>query len=98
MLQKTLKKYFWDVDFKNLNAKRYSSFIIERILEYGDEKTVKWMLKNFDNSQIRKVLLKRRGLSRKSANYWSLVFDIPKNQILCLNKLYQKRQKSHWPY
>jgi hypothetical protein len=40
-LPRFLKKYFWNVDFLKLDRKTHSQFIIERILEYGDEKTVK---------------------------------------------------------
>lgn len=97
-LQKTLSKYFWDVDFNNLDIKKSPFFVIQRILEHGDEKAVRWMLRNFDSVQIKKVLSKTKGFSAKSANYWSLVFNIPKNKILCLNRSYQKMQKSHWPY
>lgn len=95
---KTLKKnqLFWDV--ADVDPKKYPKFVIERILEYGNEKDFKWMLKNFSRSQIKEVLSKKRGLSRRSANYWSLVFNVPKNKILCLNKSYQKMRKSHWPY
>lgn len=59
-----LTKYFWDIDFKSLSAKD-SVFIIERILEYGDEKAIRWMMRNFDRSQIKKVLLSKRGFSKK---------------------------------
>ena len=94
----TLKKYFWDVDFKKLNPSKNPYFVIERILEYGDENAVKWMMNNFNRPQIKQTLLKRKGLSGKSANYWSYIFSVPQNKILCLKKSYQKTQKSHWPY
>lgn len=93
-----LSKYFWDVDFNSLNIKTDPFFIIERVLEYGDERAVKWILDNFSNSQIKQTLSKRRSFSKKSANYWSLILGIPKSKILCLDKSYQKTQKTHWPY
>jgi len=40
-LPEFLKKYFWDVDFSKLDKEAYSQFIIERILEYGDQKAIK---------------------------------------------------------
>lgn len=92
-----LRRYFWDVDFTGLGAKD-SVFIIERILEYGDKPAVEWMLNNFSRARIKKVLSERRGFSKKSCNYWSLFFSLPKEKILCLNKSYREIQKSHWPY
>ncbi len=98
MIPKKFKKYFWETDFENLNKKDYSAYIIERILEYGDREAVIWMMKNFKKSQIKQILAEKRGISRKSANYWSLILDVPKNKILCLKRSYQEVQKSHWPY
>lgn len=97
-LPKFLNKYFWDVDFRKLDAGEYPYFIIERILEYGDEQAVKWMMANFENTKIKETLMRSRGISLKSANYWALIFNVPKNKILCLKKSYRKVKESHWPY
>lgn len=55
-LPKFLKKYSWDVSFDKIDKKTYSQDIVARILEEGDEKAVKWMLRNFDKKEIMKVL------------------------------------------
>ncbi|MBU4298826.1 hypothetical protein KJ636_02190 [Patescibacteria group bacterium] len=93
-----LRKYFWDINFKKLDAEKYPYYVIERILEYGDEKAVKWMMDNFRKSQIKHTLMKRRGISKKSAVYWALILNIQKEKILCLNKRYQSRFEKTWPY
>jgi len=93
-----LKKYFWDVDFSKLDKKEHSKFIIERILEYGDRKEVKWMKKEFKLNQIKSVLQTSRNLSRKSANYWQVIFGLDKNKILCLKKSFLKKQELIWKY
>lgn len=98
MIPAEFKKYFWDIDFKKFDVRKNSSYIIGRILEYGDEEAAKWMFKNFKKTQIKNTLFKKRGVSRKSANYWALMLGIPKNKILCLKKSYQAMQKRHWPY
>lgn len=97
-LPEFLSKYFWDIDFKKLDATKYPYYVIERILEYGDEKAVKWMMDNFKKTQIKYTLIKRRGISKKSAVYWALILNISKNKILCLNKRYQSRFEKTWPY
>ena len=56
-LPQFLKKYFWDVDFSKLDKEMYASFIIERILEEGDEKAAEWMRDNLDIAQIKNLLL-----------------------------------------
>jgi hypothetical protein len=86
-----LKRYFWDIDFQKLNKKAYRYFIIERILEYGDEKAVKWMKQTFKLEEIKDTLFHSKNLSFKSANFWQLIFNVDRNKILCLKKLSQKR-------
>ena len=97
-LPQFLKKYFWDVDFSKLDKEIYGSFIVERILEEGDEKAVKWMRDNFDITQIKNVLFNSKNLSPKSANYWQLIFNLKREKILCLRKSFQKKQRPIWKY
>lgn len=98
LIPKFLKKYFWDVDFSKLDKKNYSQFIIERILEYGDERAIKWMRENFKLNQIKNILQRSKNLSRKSANFWRFIFSLNKNKILCLRKSFQEKQKLIWKY
>jgi len=93
-----LKKYFWNVDFSDLNLEEDSFFVITRILEYGDIKSFCWLFKRTNRIQIEKVIMKSRELSPKTANFWSRFLNLDKNKILCLEKSYQKMQRSHWVY
>lgn len=97
-LPQFLKKYFWDVDFSKLDKEIYGSFIVDRILEEGDEKAARWMRGNFDIAQIKNVLFNSKNLSPKSANYWQLIFNLKRENILCLRKSFQKRQRPIWKY
>lgn len=98
MLPKYLKKYFWDVDFSKLEKDKNPHFIIERILEFGDMKSIEWMKKSFPEGEIKKIVLSSRRLSPKSANFWRLMFDLDKNKVLCLKKSFQEKQKIAWRY
>jgi len=93
-----LKKYFWEVRFKDLDLQKCRVYILRRILEYGDEKVVTWLWKNFKKSEIKNVLINYRGLSQKSANYWAIVLDLPQERVRCLSKPLPKKQKKIWPY
>jgi len=96
-LPQFLEKYFWDVEFKELNMKRSTRFILKRILEYGDEKAVTWMKKNFTEKDVEDILINLR-ISPRSANYWATIFSIDKRKVLCLQKPYLERRKRLWPY
>jgi len=97
-LPKFLDKYFWDVEFKGINLQKHRVYILKRILEYGDEKAVIWMWKNFKKAEIKDVLSNFRGYTQKSANFWALVLDIPREEVLCLKKHSSKEQKRIWHY
>ena len=97
-LPKFLKKYFWDVDFLKLDKDFHHRFIIERILEYGDEKAIRWLSKHFKKSELKKTLIERKDLSPLSANYWGLILNVPRNKILCLRKQSQKKPERTWAY
>jgi len=93
-----LKRYFWDVDISNVDKYAHSYFIIERILEFGDIKSVKWMKDNFDLDEIKQVILSSKNLSKKSSNFWQIILNLEKDKIYCFRKLSLKKQKLIWKY
>lgn len=97
-LPQFIKPYFWDVDFAKLDYKKYSRFVLGRILEYGDKRAISWMQRNFTKGDITGVLSRLRAVSPKSANFWALIYGIDRKKILCLQKHYLQMRKRHWPY
>lgn len=93
-----LKQYFWDIDFDNFDYKSYPAFTIERIFEYGNERAVAWMMKNFSRAQIISALQKTRQLTKKSANFWAFILGVKKEKVKCLNRSFQEIRKQFWPY
>jgi hypothetical protein len=93
-----LKKYFWDINLSKLNPKVHFYFIIERILEYGNKGAVSWMKERYSQKQIKNVLFSSRNLSPKSANFWRIIFDLDKSEILCLKKSFRKKHNLLWKY
>lgn len=96
MLPKYLRKYFWDVDFKGLSKEKDYFFIIERLLEFGDLKSVSWLRTVFSEQKIKEVIKKSRGLSDRSCNFWSAIYQIPKSKILCWKKSFPKIPTTAW--
>ncbi len=97
-LPQFLKKYFWDVRFEKINLRKNREYVLRRILDYGDERAVAWMYDNFEKAEIRNVLSGFRGYSQKSANYWSLMLDVPKEKVSCLRKHSSREQRTFWPH
>ena len=73
MIPQNLKRYFWDTDFNSLNIEKHKKYIIERILELGDDEAVKWLKDIFKKDEIINALKTSRRISRKSLNFWTLI-------------------------
>ena len=84
MIPQHLHPLFWDVNLANFNPAAYPDYTIARVLEIGDEKAVKWMKENFSEADIKRVIATERRLSRKSANFWALVYRIAPEEVAAL--------------
>ncbi|MBI4067589.1 hypothetical protein HY407_04345 [Candidatus Gottesmanbacteria bacterium] len=91
-------KYFWDIDVTTLDTSKNSLFIINRLLDKGDDAAIRWIRDQYPNNLIKKALTSLRGFSPKIANFWGLFLGIPKDKILCLQTPYLKRRSMHWSY
>jgi hypothetical protein len=78
---------FWDVKLDNFNSAAYPDYAIARVLELGDENAVKWMKATFSEAEVRQVISTERRLSRKSANFWALVYGIAPNDVAALRSV-----------
>lgn len=93
-----LKKYFWDIDFAKLDPDKSPVYVIERILEVGDDRAIRWLLGTFSVSLIKKVVMTSRALSPETASFWSTILKIEKSRIACLQAPSLRVRQSHWPY
>lgn len=84
MIPQHLYPLFWDVNLENFNPEDYPRYTILRILELGDMDAVKWMKETFSEADIKQVIATERRLSRKSANFWALVYGIAPNDVAAL--------------
>jgi len=75
MMAKDLNRFFWDVDPDSLDLGRHKAYIIERILEFGDERAIRWLFASYPRDEIVTVLSASRSLSPKSRNFWRLRLD-----------------------
>ncbi len=84
MIPQELRQFFWDIDTESFDPQDYPEYTIERILELGDSEAVQWLEEQFSEEQIKEVIRTNRRLSKKSANFWALVYDIPSQEVTVL--------------
>ena len=66
---------FWDTEPDRLDLQKNKDYIVERILELGDDKAVCWLFSKYSRSEVKEVLSRSRKISRKSSQYWSLILN-----------------------
>jgi len=83
-----LRSYFWDVDFEDLEVKKHSFLITKRILDRGNFRDIRWLVKMYGKDAIKKVVMSTRDLARSTGNFWADVLALDKHQVPCLQKPY----------
>ena len=97
-IPKSLHKYFWDVDVKKLDPQNKPYFVINRLLDKGDLKAARWVREKFSEEQIIFTIKNFRDFSLRSGSFWSLMYKIPLNQIICFQEPYLTIRRTLWPY
>jgi hypothetical protein len=72
LLPRKFAKYFWDCDLNKLDLNRHIRFITERILNFGDPATVRWLLEKAGVPLVRKIALNSRRTDKKTKNFWKV--------------------------
>ncbi len=74
---------FWDVDLSKLDLDRHESFIIERVLNMGDQQALAWLRRNFSEESIYRVVKESRRLTRKTALCWKNIYNLDEDEMKC---------------
>ncbi|PIR86741.1 MAG: hypothetical protein COU11_04505 [Candidatus Harrisonbacteria bacterium CG10_big_fil_rev_8_21_14_0_10_49_15] len=67
------QELFWDVDPKTIDPKKHARYIIERILDFGNDKEVRWMRRTYKMELIRDVVERSRALHPQTKSLWRLL-------------------------
>ncbi len=73
--QSLFNNLFWDIDIQSLDIQGNRNFIIQRLLEKGNNETLKWVFKNYSIPTIKFVVQNSPNLSEKTRNFWQTFFN-----------------------
>jgi hypothetical protein len=91
-IPKFVEIFLWDVSKKRISLSDNSQFIIERVLEYGDEKSLTWLEKTFEKDEITEVLKKSKKISPKTGNFFAMYYNLKKEDLECIRKPFTQKQ------
>jgi len=80
-----VRPFFWEIDTASFDPRSYPRYTIGRILELGNERAYSWLKEIFSEAEIKEVILHERRLTRRSANFWSLVYGLPRDTVAALS-------------
>jgi hypothetical protein len=74
---------FWDAAWESLDVRGHAAFIIERLLNEGDETHVRWIFRTYGARSVKAVVCESRRLSRKTARCWQSFFGLREEEMRC---------------
>ena len=82
---------FWDTNIGKLDYENRASFVLERVFTMGMQED-EWKVNEFYGiDRIRKEVVKCKSLDKKTLNYLSVFYRIPKKAFVCYKKdVFQK--------
>jgi hypothetical protein len=98
MLPKYLNRFFWDVDTNNLDVNKYKVFIVERLLEYGDDLAIRWVMRTYPDDVLIDVIKCTRKISKKTAGFWVRYYNLDEEEVVCLSEHYQNLRSPLWKH
>lgn len=75
-IPESLKPFFWDVDFEILSLGDFSHFVISRLMEHGDEASLRFLMHTYTAEELQETLKASRSISKRSRNFWALLLDM----------------------
>ena len=78
------RSLFWDTDIETFDPLAFPQYTIARILDTAPEDDVAWLICVFGRPAIAEVVRNDSRLSPRSANFWALCFDVPRDQVAAL--------------
>ncbi|MCL2270777.1 MAG: hypothetical protein FWC24_05475 [Treponema sp.] len=85
------KHLFWDTNTRFLDYDSRASFILERVFTMGMQEDEWKVNKYYGKERIRKEVVKCKSLDKKTLNYLSVFYGIPKKEFACYKKdVFQK--------
>jgi len=77
---------FWDVNPERLDTEKDASFIIGRVLDFGDLDEWRAIKKIYGLERIRKAALEHPFESWRSANFWEFILKLSPKSLSCTRK------------
>jgi hypothetical protein len=87
---------FWDTDYDKIDWDNKARYVIQRVVTRGNWSDWTTILEYYGLERIKAEMLRERYLDKKTLNFLSKLFDIPKDQFRCY--ILQQSNPPHWDF
>ena len=89
-----LNRLLWDINPETIDFARNKRIIIERVFTLGDFHDIRHVVKYYGIDTIKQEIVKAGNLDKKTLNWVSQYFGIPKTKFACYSK--KQSKNVHW--
>lgn len=94
LLVRFSKNLFWDADIKELDIEKNASYVVNRVLDYGEWEDWLFIRGYYGMERIKQIAIGLRSMERKSLSFIATMTKIPENQFRCYELL--QSTQTHW--
>ncbi len=87
VVPEAFEAFFWDVLLEDVDLVHHRRFIIERLLNEGNQHTLRWLFEVYTEDEIKDAVCKSRGLNHKTARFWQYYFHLKEEELRCFGML-----------
>lgn len=77
---------FWDCDPRAVDLRTHRRFVVERVMEYGDDEAIRWLLRTYTGEELSDTLRQSRNLSPKTATCWANYLGLEEGGVPCISR------------
>ena len=81
IIPKFSKHLFWDINMKNFDYNARAAFVLERVFTMGMQEDEWEANRYYGIDRIKKEVIKSKALDKKTMNYLSIFYNIPKKDF-----------------
>ncbi len=74
-VMKLRQSLFWDTNPEKIDTDKNAQYIIERVLDFGNDSEVKWLYHFYDKSLLKSTVAKSRSIMPQTKNLWTLLLE-----------------------
>lgn len=97
-LPRQFYKYFWDTDPATIDVESKATYVMGRLLQWGRVEELKWLKQYYGLEALKTVVRHSRELSAKHGRFFSLIYDIPPEEVLCLQMGSLQQPSGAWKH